>query len=153
MHVSTFQSVFYAPQPSVFHAAVFLHFSILTPASYDRKGREAFLFDRAKRIWIPALVVTFTDMPFSDLIGQVTAGKPLVYFPSIETAWSNDFHSTDAVIRTFSEDRRASSGLQSGLGQMYRDSVSLNSSGNTVFAVRPFPCCTICPGNGIIALV
>lgn len=60
-----------------------------TPISYRKKGKDAFMHDKAKRIWIPAMIETFTISPFSLIIGQVLSrsSSDIVYFPGTGVAW------------------------------------------------------------------
>merc|ERR1712070_213531 len=50
-----------------------------TPRSYDKKGSETFLYERALRLFIPGLLVTFGIYPLGCLIAQLAAGVPTWY--------------------------------------------------------------------------
>jgi len=58
-----------------------------TPASYDRKGQNAFLTDKSKRLWIPAMVASFTVVPFSGMIAQAAADAVPTYLPTPGQCW------------------------------------------------------------------
>jgi glucan biosynthesis protein C len=58
-----------------------------TPASYDRKGRTAFLRDRGRRLWLPAMITTFTIVPASLIIGWVSMGTSPLYVPFPGHCW------------------------------------------------------------------
>jgi glucan biosynthesis protein C len=68
----------------------FLISAYFTPRSYDRKGKDKFLFEKAKRIWIPAMLGSFFLIgPLSSMIGQAVANhdEPLRYIPLPGQGW------------------------------------------------------------------
>lgn len=59
----------------------------LTPDSYRRKGKHAFMLDRTKRLWIPAMFVSFTLSPTSAIIGQLVSSSGVNYLPTPGPTW------------------------------------------------------------------
>lgn len=70
-----------------FMSLFFFISSYFTPSSYDRKGRTAFLLDKGRRLWIPAMVTSFTIVPACILIGKVTMGAAPVFVPHPGHCW------------------------------------------------------------------
>jgi len=72
-----FASVFLDLEQSYFMALFFFITGYFTPSSLDRKGVNAFLADRCKRIAIPSLVYVFLWGPFCNFMAHIwTFGGP-----------------------------------------------------------------------------
>jgi len=62
----------------------------MVPSSFARKGKTQFLRDRAFRLWIPVLVVTFVLVPMCFAIGQILMQRRdsyILIFPFPGHAW------------------------------------------------------------------
>jgi glucan biosynthesis protein C len=70
-----------------FMSLFFFISAYFTPASYDRKGRTAFLRDKGRRLWLPAMVATFTIVPASLVIAWFTMGVSPIYIPFPGHCW------------------------------------------------------------------
>lgn len=57
-----------------------------TPSSYA-KGKELFIYHRARRIWLPAIFVSFVISPLSGIIAQCTSSSRVYYSPTAGPAW------------------------------------------------------------------
>jgi glucan biosynthesis protein C len=83
----TFTKVVALINQAYFMPLFFFISAYFTPASYDRKGRTAFLRDKARRLWIPAIVTSFTIVPASLMIGMVSMGASPIYVPFPGHCW------------------------------------------------------------------
>ncbi len=72
---------------SYFMSLFFFISGYLTPSNYERKGGEQFVKDRARRLLIPALAVTFVLVPLITAVAQWSASFPLMYLPFPEHTW------------------------------------------------------------------
>jgi glucan biosynthesis protein C len=70
-----------------FMSLFFFISAYFTPASYDRKGRTAFLRDKGRRLWLPAMVASFTIVPACLIIGWVSVGASPLYIPFPGHCW------------------------------------------------------------------
>ena len=75
LHQSFFMSLFF------FISAYFV------PRSYEKKGGRAFLMDKAKRLLLPLLFVTYIFSPLNYLYGFKVAGDSLRYVPVPGHTW------------------------------------------------------------------
>jgi len=82
-----FASAYVLLNQAYFMPLFFFVSAVFTEGSYAKKGHEQFLKDKAKRIWLPALVTSFTVVPASLLIGQAMSDSDLHYFPSPGPTW------------------------------------------------------------------
>jgi glucan biosynthesis protein C len=83
----TFTEVIALINQAYFMSLFFFISAYFTPASYDRKGRTAFLRDKARRLWVPAMVTSFTIVPASLMVGYVSLGKSPIYVPFPGHCW------------------------------------------------------------------
>jgi glucan biosynthesis protein C len=83
----TFTKVVALINQAYFMSLFFFISAYFTPASYDRKGRHAFLRDKARRLWIPAMVTSFTIVPASLMIGMVSMSTSPIYVPFPGHCW------------------------------------------------------------------
>ncbi|CAB9517847.1 acyltransferase 3 [Seminavis robusta] len=58
-----------------------------TPSSYQRRTKAEFLDKHKVRVYIPAMVATFTVVPVCCMIGQFMAGITIVYLPRSGHCW------------------------------------------------------------------
>jgi fucose 4-O-acetylase-like acetyltransferase len=89
-HKNTFQTILSGLailSQSYFMSLFFFISGYLTPSNYERKGGEQFVKDRARRLLIPALAVTFFLVPLITMVAQWSASFPLMYFPFPEHTW------------------------------------------------------------------
>jgi glucan biosynthesis protein C len=83
----TFTKAFRLIHQAYFMSLFFFISAYFTPASYDRKGRTTFLRDKGRRLWLPAMVATFTIVPGSLVIGWVSIGTSPLYVPFPGHCW------------------------------------------------------------------
>merc|ERR1711920_287267 len=68
---NTFQMVFgliAALNQAYFMPLFFFISAYFTPISYRKKGRNNFMYDKAKRLWIPAMLTSFIIIPITVFI-------------------------------------------------------------------------------------
>jgi fucose 4-O-acetylase-like acetyltransferase len=83
----TFTKVVALINQAYFMSLFFFLSAYFTPASYDRKGRTAFLRDKGRRLWLPAMDATFAIVPASLMIGWVSMGASPAYVPFPGHCW------------------------------------------------------------------
>jgi glucan biosynthesis protein C len=83
----SFAKAFRLINQAYFMSLFFFISAYFTPASYDRKGRTAFLRDKGRRLWLPAMVTTFTIVPACMIIGWVSVGASPIYIPFPGHCW------------------------------------------------------------------
>jgi hypothetical protein len=83
----SFANAFRLINQAYFMSLFFFISAYFTPASYDRKGRTAFLHDKGRRLWLPAMVATFTIVPACLVIGWLSVGASPIYIPFPGHCW------------------------------------------------------------------
>eukprot|EP00553_Chaetoceros_curvisetus_P015952 CAMPEP_0204642828 /NCGR_PEP_ID=MMETSP0718-20130828/177_1 /ASSEMBLY_ACC=CAM_ASM_000674 /TAXON_ID=230516 /ORGANISM="Chaetoceros curvisetus" /LENGTH=515 /DNA_ID=CAMNT_0051663711 /DNA_START=35 /DNA_END=1582 /DNA_ORIENTATION=+ len=70
-----------------FMSLFFFISAYFVPSSYEKKGKKAFLYDKAKRYWLPAIFVTAIMAPLVILYGIWFVGGEPAYYPNAFHCW------------------------------------------------------------------
>ena len=83
---SSFAKAFTSIDQAYFMPLFFFVSAYFVPPSYQAKG-DRFLTDRARRLWIPAMLVTFVLIPICFLIGNFAGGLTPIAIPHPGQSW------------------------------------------------------------------
>lgn len=70
-----------------FMSLFFFVSAYFTPSSYEKKGKWYFHKDKARRLSLPLIGITFVISPISLIIALGIVGYPVYYFPTIGHGW------------------------------------------------------------------
>jgi len=73
--------------PSAFMNLFFFISGIFTPRSFEHKTAEAFIFDKLKRLILPALMVWLGLGPLAEYVSSLVAGENYTYAPNNAVIW------------------------------------------------------------------
>lgn len=82
-----FAQAFQVLNQGYFMSLFFFMSAYFVPSSFERKGKNEFLKDKAKRYWIPAFFVCFVLSPVGIGYSLWITGQDIVYLPSAEHTW------------------------------------------------------------------
>ncbi len=82
-----FAQAFQVLNQGYFMSLFFFMSAYFVPSSFERKGKNEFLVDKAKRYWIPAFFVCFVLSPVGIGYSLWITGQDIVYLPSAEHTW------------------------------------------------------------------
>eukprot|EP00538_Stauroneis_constricta_P012924 CAMPEP_0119571266 /NCGR_PEP_ID=MMETSP1352-20130426/44026_1 /TAXON_ID=265584 /ORGANISM="Stauroneis constricta, Strain CCMP1120" /LENGTH=588 /DNA_ID=CAMNT_0007620945 /DNA_START=26 /DNA_END=1789 /DNA_ORIENTATION=- len=80
-------SVFVMLNQMYFMSLFFFISGYFVPSSYERKGKMRFLQERSRRLWIPALAVTFILIPICFLTGRMVGRLEMATVPHPGHGW------------------------------------------------------------------